>query len=202
LIWLVAGQQTKAAVVDVTLDQALPVVRNLAGRKARAFVHRCPFATDESEDLESQLLLTFIARWPQFDSRMAGVRTFACRVMDHELVSILRYRLAGRRRHLGAFLHDNDGADFGEGCPAGPSVAPRTLAERQHFWLDIERALMPLPEVLLETAYALGLYTPSELSMVLGRSRTIVYQRMRRLREALLAAGIGPDYFTTSGRVQ
>ena len=188
--------------VDVTLDQALPVVRNLAGRKANTFVRRCRFAVDEGEDVKSQLVLTFIVRWPQFDSKMAGVRTFASRVMDHELVSILRYRFAGRRRHLGAFLYDNEDADFGEGCPAGPSVPLRTLAERQHFWLDIERALMPLPDVLLETAYALGRYTPSELSLVHGRSRTIVYQRMRRIREALLAAGIGPDYFTTSGRVQ
>ncbi|MDQ2949043.1 MAG: hypothetical protein M3Y27_24405 [Acidobacteriota bacterium] len=185
----------------MTLDQALPVVRSLAGRKASAFVRRCRLAIDEGEDVKSQLVLTFIVRWPQFNSKMAGVRTFASRVMDHELVSILRYRLAGRRRHLGALLNDNADADLGEGCAAGPSVPLRTLAERQHFWLDIERALLPLPNVLLETAYALGRYTPSELSIIHGRSRTIVYARIRRLREALLAAGIGPDYFT-SGRVR
>jgi DNA-directed RNA polymerase specialized sigma24 family protein len=189
-------------VTTVTLDQALPVVRNLAGRKASAFVRRRRFTIDESEDVESHLVTTFIARWPQYDSEMAGVRTFASRVMDHELVSILRYRLAGRRRHVGAFLNDRDNTDLVDRCPARRSITPRTPAEQEHFWLDIERALMPLPDVLLETAYALGRYTPSELSLVHGRSRTIVYQRMRRIREALLAAGIGPDYFTTSGRVQ
>ena len=189
---------------DVTLDQALPVVRNLAERKANAFVRRCGFAIDEREDVESQLVLTVIARWPKFDSEMACIRTFASRVMDNELVSILRYRLAGRRRHIvcGGFFRDKDGADFGDGCLAGLSITPRTLAEQQHFWLDVERALEPLPKVLLETAHALRWYTPSELGRKLGRSRTIVYERMRRLREALLAAGIGPDYFTTSGRVQ
>ena len=165
-------------------------------------MRRCRFTIDESEDVESHLVTTFIARWPQFDSEMAGVRTFASRVMDHELVSILRYRLARRRRHVGAFLNDRDNTDLVDSCPTRRSITLRTLAERQHFWLDIERALMPLPDVLIETAYALGRYTPSELSLVHGRSRTIVYQRMRRIREALLAAGIGPDYFTTSGRVQ
>jgi DNA-directed RNA polymerase specialized sigma24 family protein len=191
-------------VTELTLDQAIPVVQNLAQRKAGAFVRRCGLPIDESEDVESQLVLTCIAGWPKFDSEMAGVSTFASRVMDNELVSILRYRLAGRRRRIapGASRRDQDGADFGDGSLAQPSITPRRLAEQQHFWLDIERALMPLPKVLLETAYALCQYTPSELSLVLGRSRTIVYERMRRLREALLAAGIGPDYFTTSGRVQ
>jgi DNA-directed RNA polymerase specialized sigma24 family protein len=190
-------------VADVTLDQALPVVRNLAERKANAFVRRCRLAIDEREDVESQLVLTFITRWPKFDSERASVRTFASRLMDNELLSILRYRLAGRRRHIvcGGFLRDEDDADFGDGL-AGLSITPRTLVEQQHFWLDIERALVPLPEVLLETAHALCWHTPTELGRVLGRSRTIVYERMRRLREALLAAGIGPDYFTTSGRVQ
>ena len=81
---------------DVTLDQALPVVRNLAGRKANAFVRRCRFAIDEREDVESQLVLTFITRWPKFDGERASVQTFASRLMDKELTSILRYRLAHR----------------------------------------------------------------------------------------------------------
>jgi DNA-directed RNA polymerase specialized sigma24 family protein len=206
LNWLVQGQQQgkEAIVTNVTLDQALPVVRNLAERKANAFVRRFGFTINEGEDVQSQLLLSFLSRWPKFDSEMACIRTFASRVMDNELVSILRYRLAGRRRHIvcGVFLRDKGDADFGDACLAGLSITPRAFTEQQNFWFDIERALVPLPEVLLETAYALCWYTPSELSRVLGRSRTIVYERMRRLREALLAAGIGPDYFTTSGPVQ
>ena len=188
----------------VTLDEALPVVRNLAERKARAFVHRCRLAIDEREDVESRLVLTFVTRWPKFDGERACVRTFASRVMDHEIVSILRSRLAGRRRHIEfqGGVDENDGADSGNHYLSGLSTTPRTLAEQRHFWMDVERALVPLPEVLLETAYALCWYTPTELSRVRGRSRTIIYERIRRIREALLAAGIGPDYFTTSGRVQ
>ena len=44
--------------VDLTLDQALPVVQDLAGRKANAFVRRCGLGVDEREDVESQLVLT------------------------------------------------------------------------------------------------------------------------------------------------
>ena len=70
---------------DITLDQAIPVVQNLAERKANAFVRRCGLAVDEREDVESRLVLTFITRWPKFDSQRASVRTFASRVMDAEI---------------------------------------------------------------------------------------------------------------------
>ena len=83
---------------DVTLHQAIPAVRNLAGRKAYAFVRRCRFASYEREDVESQLILTFVARWPKFDNKKASIQTFASRLMDKELTSILRYRLAQGRR--------------------------------------------------------------------------------------------------------
>ena len=82
----------------VTLHQALPVVRSLAGRKASAFVRRCQFAIDEREDVQSHLVLAFIARWSKFDSERASIQTFASRLMDSELKSIVRYRLAQRRQ--------------------------------------------------------------------------------------------------------
>jgi hypothetical protein len=71
-----------------------------------------------------------------------------------------------------------------------------TSIERQQFWLDVERALAPFPSALLDMARALCWNTPSEMSRVPGQSRTVIYRRMRRLRSALLAAGIGPSYFS------
>ena len=96
----------------MTFDQALPLVRNLAERKASAFVRRSRLPIDEREDIESQLILVFITRWPKFDGERASVQTFTSRLMDNELVSILRYRLAGRRREnmYGGFLRDKGDA--------------------------------------------------------------------------------------------
>src|SRR5260370_18792443 len=129
----------EAAVADVTLDQALPVVRNLAERKATAFVRRCGLAIDEREDVESQLVLIFIARWPKFDGERASIRTFASRLMDKELTSILRYRLAQSRqpRELPAL-----------------DVGPPSASIHQ-FRIDLERAIASLPEVTRETVAAL-----------------------------------------------
>jgi hypothetical protein len=119
-------------VTELTLDQAIPVVQNLAGRKANAFVRRRRIAIDEREDVESQLVLTFITRWPKFDGERASVQTFASRLMDKELTSILRYRLA---------------ADSPAAPTSGAGRRPGVRSLIHQFRIDLERALAPLPEV-------------------------------------------------------
>jgi DNA-directed RNA polymerase specialized sigma24 family protein len=165
------------------LDRALPVIQNLAQQKANAFVRRFEFAADEREDVESQLVLTFLIRWPKFDSGRASVRTFASRVMDKALTSILRHHLAPIRR-------ERPIPEYG----AGPSAA-----DRSRFRIDIERSLAALPVVVQETAPALLWYSTAEAAEVLGCSRQIIHLRKRRIREALICAGIGPDYFVAGG---
>ena len=173
-------------------EEVFPIARDLARQKAVGAVGRCGLTPNDREDVASQLVATFYARFGKFDGDRASVRTFASRVMDKELTSILRYRLAGCRRHLSEEAAPEEMVD------SVPDHAP-TVVEQREFWLDVERALAPLPGVLLDTARALCWHTPSELSRVPGQSRTVVYRRMRRLREALLAAGIGPTYFAAGG---
>ena len=168
---------------DLTLDQALPVIQDLAQRKANAFVRRFGFAIDERDDVKSQLLLTFLIRWPKFDSGRASVRTFASRVMDKALTSILRRRLAPSRME-----QEIPGTD------AGPSAAARG-----HFRIDIERSLAPLPSAVQETALALFWHSTVEAADVAGCSRQIIHLRKRRIREALTGFGIGPGYFIAGG---
>jgi DNA-directed RNA polymerase specialized sigma24 family protein len=167
-------------VADVTLDQALPVVRNLAGRKANAFVRRCGFASDEREDVESQLVLTFITRWPKFDGERASVQTFASRLMDKTLTSILRYRLAQSRQQCELPVLDTG--------PASASI--------HQFRVDLERAIAPLPEVVRETASALLWFSAVDAAGVVGCSRQMISRRKHQIRDALMAAGIGSNYFS------
>ena len=168
---------------DLTLEQALPAIQDLAQRKANAFVRRFGFASDEREDVESQLVLTLLVRWPKFDSGRASVRTFASRVMDKALTSILRRHLAPSRRE-----QEIPGAD------AGPSAAVRG-----HFRIDLERSLAPLPPAVQETARSLFWHSTVEAADVAGCSRQIIHLRKRRIREALTGCGIGPDYFVPGG---
>ena len=103
--------------------------------------------------------------------------------MDKALTSILRHRLAPIRRERAIPEYD-----------AGPSAADRT-----QFRIDMERSLSALPGVVQKTAPALLWYSTAEAADVLGCSRQIIHLRKRRIREALLGAGIGPDYFGTGG---
>ena len=164
---------------EVNLDQALPVVRNLAGRKAGAFVRRRRLAIHECEDIESHLVLTFIARWPKFDGERASVQTFASRLMDKELLSILRYRLAQGRQQCELPV---------------PEFGP-TPASIHQFRVDLERAMAPLPEVIRETVSALSWLSAIEAAHAVGCSRQMIGRRKHQIREALLSAGIRPDYF-------
>ncbi|GEM_PF-1111310 len=182
----------------VAFEEAYPPARELARQKALQVIGRCGLTPEDCDDVASQLLLTFYARFDRYDSNRGSIRTFASRLMDKELNSILRYRLAGRRRHLGEGLVSEDIAAL-ETAPLSSDPAALTLADRQNFWLDFERVMDQLPDVLRETALALCWYTPTELSRLPGHSRTIIYRRIRRLREALAAAGIGPDYFAGAG---
>ncbi len=180
---------------SLSFEQAFPIARDLALQKAVCIIGHCGLTPDDREDIASQLVATFYARFERFDDRRASVRTFASRLMDKELASILRYRLAGCRRHAEEEEWSPESCDVAD---AGAAGTP-TTADRQHFWLDLERALAPLPRVLRETALALCSYTPSELSRLPGQTRTVVYRRIRRLRTALRAAGIGPEYFAPTG---
>lgn len=180
---------------SVSFEQAFPVARDLAHRKAVCAIGRCGIAPQDQEDISSQLVATFFARFGRFDGNRASIQTFASRLMDKEINSILRYRLAGCRRRS---EEAESLPDSGEVADAGSAGTPNAI-DRRHFWIDVERALAPLPAVLRQTAMALCSCTPSELSRLPGQTHTVIYRRIRRIRSALLAAGIGPEYFAPTG---
>lgn len=180
---------------NVAFEEVFPIARELARQKALRVIGCGGLVPDDRDDVASQLVATFYRRFGKFDGGRASVRTFASRVMDKELASILRYRLAVRRKHG---IEGNFPDDAREVVDGLTDQMPTSI-ERQQFWLDVERALAPFPSVLLDMAHALCWHTPSEMSRVPGQSRTVIYRRMRRLRSALLDAGIGPSYFSPPG---
>jgi DNA-directed RNA polymerase specialized sigma24 family protein len=185
-------------VASVSFEQALPLARNLAQRKAVRAIGRCGLTRDDHEDVASQLVATFYARFDRFDGNRASIQTFASRLMDRELNSILRQRLAICRRRT---EEEDPLPDSGDVADAASGATPNA-AERCHFWIDVERAMAPLPAALRQTALALCSHTPSELSRLPGQTHTVIYRRIRRLRRELLAAGIGPEYFASTGGVR
>jgi hypothetical protein len=176
-------------VTHVDLGRHLSATRGLARLKARAAIGLCGLTPDDREDLESQLLLAVCARLPKFDGQRSSLNTFTRCVMDKEVASILRYRLAQRRLLLGRpELLERDGQDHV--CGKWPSTI-----QQQEFWLDVDKVVKTLPMSLRDTVLALCCGSPTEASRNLGTAKSVVYDRIAQIRQAFLAAGVGPKYF-------
>jgi RNA polymerase sigma-70 factor (ECF subfamily) len=157
--------------------------------RVRRLIGNYGFTASDRDDLVQQLFLEYLERAGQYNACRSGFKTFVSCLVRNQATSAVR----ARKRALGVAMDGLPGDD-----PIATNVdstVPPAI-ERRHFWLDLERALAPFPQNLLDTARALCLHTPTELSRVPGHSRTLVYRRLRRLRVALLAAGIGPGYFS------
>jgi DNA-directed RNA polymerase specialized sigma24 family protein len=176
------------AVGSLTFEQVFPIARHLAHQKAVVFVRRFGFEPYETDELESRLLLIAWRRFDKFDSSRASMRTFLSRLMDSELSSILR--ASGRTLHA-------------EPLPDSvPAIAAQDDAVRGEFWIDLGRALAQLSPEVRETAFLLSWLPPAKAGRALGCSRGTVWARIRQMRDALLAVGIGPDYFAAAGGAQ
>ena len=178
---------------NLNLDHHMTAARGLARAKANMAIGQCGLTTDDREDIEAQLLLILCRRARKFDGGRSSVNTFTSRVMDREVASILRYRLAGRRLQLGR-PELLDGGALDQICIASPSTI-----EQQEFWLDVGKVMRKLPATLVETILALRCGSPTEASQTLGTARSVVYERIAQIRQIFLAAGIGPSYFTPGG---
>ena len=124
---------------QLTLEDVLPIVRDLADRKANAFIRRCCLPISARCDVQSELVVRFLTRWPKFDEEKSSIRTFASRVMDHELASIWRSQIAQCRQ-----------------VKSSPEeVGYPSVAALRQFWFDVSRAIASLPRETRETALAL-----------------------------------------------
>jgi DNA-directed RNA polymerase specialized sigma24 family protein len=189
-------------VKNTTIEDILPVAGRLCRLKAKSVIGQCGLRPDDREDIESQLLLALYSRLPRYNSRRCSVRTFTCRVIDKEIASIFRYRLAHRRLQLGRpdLVDDiDDPITSLSDAHAGASSRLFQNGRCQDFWLDVGKVTERLPEATREVAAALRCGSPTEASRNLGLARSAVYERIGQIRSALLKAGIGPGYFSPGG---
>jgi len=130
-------------------DSAIQAVRSLARLKANSIVGQGGLTADDQDDVAAQLLLAVCSQLRNYDRDRASLRTFMCRVMDREIATILRYRLAWRRLPLGRpELIDGDAiADLAQ------DTVPSS-ADCAEFWLDVGKVVRTLPAHLRKTARA------------------------------------------------
>jgi len=162
--------------LDTVFSEAYPLARRSAEVRAAAVVSGVPFANVDREDLQQEALMGVWRELGRFDSSRASLRTFVERVVHSKIASALRSQ--GRPLRICDLDALPDLA-----VPPNESVDLRT---------DVARALTALRAGDRKLALLLADHTPTEASRQLHVSRSTVYEGIRRIRIAFIAAGLGP----------
>jgi RNA polymerase sigma-70 factor (ECF subfamily) len=67
-------------------------------QKTNELVGHFGITEDDREDIEQDLALDLIERWPQFDAKRSKPCTFITLVVEHEVSEIIRHRMTEQRR--------------------------------------------------------------------------------------------------------
>jgi hypothetical protein len=146
----------------------------------------------DRDDLTQYLRTELLCRAHRFRPAQGAWATFARHVLEGELKRWIRHHLRDRRDHrLSRSMHGDDG------CTLSPSVAALTdqrAAQRDAASLlreDVACVLGELRPADRAVAEALMTMCPSRAARHLRRPRSDIYRVMGRLRDLLVAAGIG-----------
>lgn len=179
-------------------DRSLPGIPPYASRlirfKARQLSRQPGFRLDEHCDLEQDLLTDLIDRLPKFDPAKAQLNTFVTRVVEHRVVSIIRYRFAEMRSPVREDCSLNDPVLDCDGRTvdrhqvlAEASSVPQRLRELER---DVADVLARMSE--LHRTIALGLVTGTVNSVAneLSIPRSAVDRHISEIREVFEDAGL------------
>lgn len=184
-------------------------VAGLVRGKTRQLLRRAGFTRSDADDVEQEIALDLLKRLPRFDPSKASLRTFATRVVEHCVATLIEGREASCRdwRRAEESLDDLIPDDAGEVVPRWRTLDQEECAGRRRgdapderaaheLRLDVAVAVGSLDPALREVAERLRVSTPTEVARATGRPRTTVYESIARIGEALGDTGLS-DYLPT-----
>ncbi|NOT00448.1 MAG: hypothetical protein HOP29_07450 [Phycisphaerales bacterium] len=174
-------------------------VAKLIRIKAEGLVGHFGFTRSDADDIESELTLHVQSRMTEFNPRRAGVDTFASRIVDRKVVSIIRHRTAARRDYRRIRSIDDAAGDDERMLNAALVVegTPSDLA------IDLAEAIGTLDSDSWRFCDALVTAgSIAEAGRRLGLTRGAARARVTILRKRFADAGIGiyVDDETTESR--
>ena len=185
-------------------EYALKLVR----AKARKYLGRYGLTAADVEDMQQELLLHLHFAMKKYDPSRGERTTFMDRVVQKRILSIIRYKTASPRdyRKEAHSLNepapgDTSDSDLTWGdcldeetyLAATAQGSVRSVEETRDLAIDTEAALGRLPPELREFCLRLTDAAITALARELDMPRTTLYERIKRIREALREAGID-DY--------
>jgi RNA polymerase sigma factor (sigma-70 family) len=159
--------------LEAAFREAYPLARRAAQVQAAAAIRSSVLPYGDRGDLEQDGLLAFWRSLPFFDPSKASIRTFAERAIRNRIVTVMRAHRASRR--LPVTVQKASFEDF------GGSIELR---------IDVRRVLRRLNKDDRRLAWLLAEHSPSEASRIVLKSRSTVYEGIRRIRVAFVEAGL------------
>jgi RNA polymerase sigma-70 factor (ECF subfamily) len=181
-------------------QQIDPDILQLTRVKSRQLVGSYGFDRCDAEDLQQELLLDFLTRSRSFDARRCSPRTFATRVVNNRIATILEARKAKCRDYHAPRVYLSSQFD-----PSSPELVSSlaTLGwqgggslpeDRMNLQLDVEQILTRLPAALVSLCRLLiACDSAVEAAAMAGMSRATLYRNIGRLRGVLAGAGLHPN---------
>lgn len=171
-------------------DYAHDLIKN----KARQIIGKAGFTKSDCGDIEQELAMDLLTRLENYDPSKSKRSTFMARVVDHRIATLIEERRAGCRDWRlcqeslddPAWREDDDGAPRGDRYPDPSAADGNDIA----LTLDLQAALNALPSDLRELWDLLLNTNMHRIAQDTGIPRTTLYYRLKRLRDALSAAGL------------
>lgn len=169
---------------------------NLIHRKARFLARKLEFADVDHADIEHDLLIDVLKRFPAFNPERAKATTFIARIVEHGIASLLRTRRAAKRdarKSVGlpdeCDLTPDEMDDIKARRRRGiPAHDPIRQSDLQH---DLETAISAMSPDLQELCALLFIEMPiAEIARLTGRPRTSVHLDIHKIRKHFEDAGL------------
>lgn len=180
-------------------DHCLRLIRY----KAAQLVGKAGFRESDREDLEQQLTLDLLSRMRKFDPARSSLHTFADRVINHAVATLLAARQIAARdfRRIGPSLNEEIEAAGGCRVPRAENVAEedsfamrtrvfRSDREAAEMTIDLASVTAGMPDHLQLLCELLKSKTLSQISEITGRPRSSIQRDMAAIGRTLRAAGL------------
>ncbi len=173
------------------LEYANEIIRH----KARQLSHKPGFGPSDREDIEHDLFIAILERWPAFNSKRASARTFVARIIENKAASLVRACQAAKRgvRQSTSLNGDttNGASDVDEEeVRARRGIHSRSALEAAWLRLDVANVMASLPDDLRRLCERFLRESVSEAARSTGKHRTTLYRAISEVRKRFTDAGL------------
>ena len=148
---------------------------------------------DFDDLLQECLIAWYYAREHHDSKRGASKKTFMARIIRNKLMDLIRTKESGKREDISLTisldepLNDDDCSTLIERIIPSSREHPPSI----HLQLDLKNVIQNLTERQKMLCHLLGDgLTVQEAAQVLGRSRSVIYEDVKDIREAFVKHGL------------